>query len=478
MKSILIRLSGPLLGAILGYLQFQASESSMQAHMTFLSVWMAIWWITESVSLYLTALLPLICFPLLGIMDMQDTAPLYNQEIIFLFTGGFILAFGLEKHQVHSRIAAFILRFTGNKPSGILLGFMLAAWFISMWISNIATAMMLLPAAMAVMHSTEKIEGMKTFTPALLLGVAYSCSIGGVATIVGTAPNMIFMAFYNDHYPQLPPITFVSWLQYGFPISLSMLLISFFILRQIFIRKTMPDFDMQQHFMQQGLHTQSLQSGAKRVLALFVITVLLWFFRSDIPMGGFVIPGWTRWLPMPEYIKDSTVAIGMAIVMLLWHDREGKALLDWKDVQRLPIGILFLFGGGFALAKGIQISGLSAWLSDQLAGINHLPVFIIILLLATFMTFLTELTSNTASTYLVLPVLFAMCNLMDTQPLFIMFPVVISASFAFMLPVATPPNTVIFATEKISVRTMAFTGLWLNLAGIIIVTLITRLLMG
>lgn len=478
MKSNLLKLSGPLFGALFGYLQFRVSDNSMQAQMTFLSIWMAIWWISECVSLYLTALLPLICFPLLGIMDMQDTAPLYNQEIIFLFTGGFILAFGLEKHQVHSRIAAFILRFTGNRPTGILLGFMLAAWFISMWISNIATAMMLLPAAMAVLHSTEKIQGLKSFTPALLLGVAYSCSIGGVATIVGTAPNMIFMAFYNDHYPQLPPISFVSWLQYGFPISLAMLLISYLLLCLIFIRKSMPDFNMQAHFAQQGLNTGRLQSGAKRVLTLFLITVLLWFFRSDIYLGEFYIPGWTRLLPMPDYIKDSTVAIGMAIIMLLWHDHEGKALLGWKDVQRLPIGILFLFGGGFALAKGIQVSGLSAWLSGQLEGISHFPMIVIILLLATFMTFLTELTSNTASTYLVLPVLFALCSVIDTTPMFIMFPVVISASFAFMLPVATPPNTVIFATEKISVRTMAFTGLWLNLAGILIVSLMTRLMMG
>jgi sodium-dependent dicarboxylate transporter 2/3/5 len=471
MKSIISWISGPALGALLGYLQYQSSDSTLQAWMTVISIWMAVWWVTECVSLYITALLPLICFPMLGIMDMQETAPLYNQEIIFLFIGGFILAFGLEKHQVHTQIAAGILKFTGSKPAGILLGFMLSGWFISMWISNIATAMMLLPAGMALIRNMEQNPAFKSFAPALLLGIAYSASIGGTATLVGTAPNMIFMAFFNTHYPELPPITFTSWMIYALPLSAVMFLAAFGILYLIFIPKSMPNFDIQSYFQNQNLSLRGMESGAKRTLSLFVLTILLWCFRADIVLGDFLIPGWTRLFPNPDFVKDSTIAMLMAIIMLLWTDNTGKKLLEWKDVQRMPLGILFLFGGGFALAKGIQTTGLSLWMSEQLTVLKPYPIILVVIILSVFMTFLTELTSNTASTYLVLPVLLSMCMSMEVHPFIFMFPVVITASYAFMLPVATPPNTVIFATEKINIRTMAFTGLWLNIAGVILISL-------
>jgi len=475
MRSTLIKISGPLIACLLSGSMYYYTRDALMAKMVLVCVWMAVWWITECVSLYITALLPLVLFPAFGIMDMKQVAPLYNNEIIFLFTGGFILAFGLEKWNLHKRIALHILRITGPSPSGILAGFMGAGYFISMWISNIATTMMLLPAVLAVLERVSRevpsLQAQK-YSTGLLLGLAYACSIGGTATLVGTAPNMIFMSFYNDSFPNLDPLTFSRWMIFALPLSILMFLGCFQLLRFVFITPGL-------HFTGDKNSTDIqlkalglLKGGEKRVLWIFLGTVFLWFFRADLDTGVFKIPGWSSFLSHPEYFRDSTVAVGMALLMLLMPGPGGSRLIEWDDVRKIPLGILFLFGGGFAIAEGIMYSGLSTWLGLQLQGMASWPLILILIALPLGMTFFTELTSNTASTWLVLPILLALSAYVNIPPFLLMFPVVISASYAFMLPVATPPNTIVFATEQLKIKDMAKTGLMLNLLGVVLLSLL------
>ena len=409
---------------------------------------------------------------------MQEVAPLYTHEIIFLFIGGFLLAFSLEKWNLHKRLAWYILRYTGSDARGVLLGSMLSAWALSMWISNIAALLMLLPAIRGIAEtgiSSESTETKRKFNTALLLGLAYACSLGGIATLVGTAPNMIFLAFYEKNFPTAPPLTFLTWMLTALPVSALMFAFTYRVLVSLFIPKGLliefnskSEAELFQEF-------NRLNLNEIKVLSIFLLTVLLWCFREDIVINQFIIPGWSGLLPWPEMVKDSTVAMLMAILLLLLPDGNGSTLLTWKEVQNIPLGILFLFGGGFALAEGIQRSGLSEWTGNHLMQLSNLSPWIIVIILVTFMTFFTEITSNTTATYLVLPIVLSLSHLVDLPPLALLMPVVISASMAFMLPVATPPNTVIFSTETIRIQDMVKTGFILNIAGIIIITGITYL---
>jgi solute carrier family 13 (sodium-dependent dicarboxylate transporter), member 2/3/5 len=472
---ILKKISGPVVGALFFILMYQSTGDLLLSKMAGVAGWMAIWWITEAVSLYFTALLPLSFFPLLGIMDMREVAPMYTNEIIFLFIGGFLIAFAIEKSNLHKRIAYGILLSIGSTLPKILLGVMLSSFLLSMWISNIATTMMLLPAVLAIASQLEGLGNKKIATP-LLLGLAYASSIGGTASLIGTAPNLIFAGFYHDHFQGHPPITFTKWLMFGLPVAIIFFITAYFILRWLFMPnqgKTLIDLTgCRDEFSSLG----KMSRDEKVIIVLFSITVFLWFFRSDIILDNFTIPGWSKFMPQPKYITDSTIAIFMASVMLVFPSKKEKTLISWNEVQRIPIGIIFLFGGGFALARGISDSGLSLWIAQNLSTLNMLPPLLLVLALCTFMTFFTELTSNTASTYLILPIILAVAESSGIDPLMLMIPVVFSASFAFMLPVATPPNTVVFASEQIKIRDMVKTGLWLNLSGIIIITIMIYLL--
>lgn len=468
-------LAGPFCALTAGWLMWLHSGDFQMARMAGIAVWMAVWWILESVSLYLTALLPLVLFPLGGILSMRETAPLYTNEIIFLFTGGFLLAFTLEKWNLHKRLALALFRLTGTEARGVLLGCMLTAWLLSMWISNIAAVMMLLPAVRGIVESgldTHQENLRKKVNTGILLGLAYSCSLGGISTLVGSAPNMIFLAFYQKHFPNEIPITFLGWATVAFPISAAMLVFCYYLLAWFFVPKGLRirrEESALSHNLEQGL-SSSLSSNETKVLTHFILTVLLWCFREDMIFDTWYIPGWTNLLPWPEMVKDSTIAMGMAIVLLLTPDGKGSTLLTWQEVQKIPMGILFLFGGGFALAEGIEQSGLSDWMGQQLLGLTELSPWMVVILLAVFMTFFTEITSNTAATYLVLPIVLSLAGQVDLPPLILLMPVAISASMAFMLPVATPPNTVIFSTESIRIQDMARTGLILNIAGVMIIT--------
>lgn len=470
---ILKIVSGPLVGFVVYFLMLQANGDALMAKMAGVASWMAIWWIFEAVSLYFTALLPLSLFPFLGIMDMRSVAPMYTNEIIFLFIGGFLIAFGIEKWNLHKRMAFAIILSVGATPSKILFGIMAASFLLSMWISNIATTMMLLPAVLAVASQFELTPGNNDspYVTPFLLGLAYASSIGGTATLIGTAPNMIFMGFYNEAFPDAVPISFTTWIMFGFPVAIVFFTCAFFTLRFLFFKNNPPVITDLSRCKQEYKELGQVTFEEKVIICLFTITVLLWFFRGDITIDQFKLKGWSNLFDNPAYITDSTIAMAMASIMFLFPSSKKETILSWKEVQKMPLGIIFLFGGGFALAKGISDSGLSGWIASQLTSVNLLHPVLLVILLCTFMTFFTELTSNTASTYLILPIILAVSVSAGTHALLLMVPVVFSASFAFMLPVATPPNTVIFASEKIKINSMLKAGLILNLIGIVLITL-------
>jgi len=436
---------------------------------------MAFWWIFEAVNIYITALLPLVLFPLLGVASMKEVAPNYMNHIIFLFIGGFILAFAMERWNLHKRLALKIILMMGSSPGSILLGFMLASYFLSMWIMNTATVMMLLPAILAVIkHLDENTSSKeKSLHTPFLLGLAYASSIGGTATVIGTAPNVYLMQFFNENFPDYPPITFATWMLFGVPISLAFFIICYWLIRWKYLQG-MHDIRLDINYCRKQYKDLGKMSFEENVVSIvFLITILLWFFEKDIVIGSFTIPGWSDILTDPSMVSEGTVAILSAVILLIFPSKSerGKTIISWKEVQKLPIGVILLFGAGFALASGIMSSGLSNWLADNLIGITNMNPFIMVFLLCSFMTFFTELTSNTASTILVLGFLIPIAQNANYHPLLLLLPVTISASYAFMLPVATPPNTIVFGSEKISIGEMMKTGILLNLTGIALLIL-------
>lgn len=465
-------LAGPIVGVLFYVLILQNTGNELMAKTTFVVLLMAIWWILEPFSIYFTALIPLTLFPLLGIMDMREIAPSYANEIIFLFTGGFLIAFAIEKWNLHKRIALKIMLTIGAEPEKILLGIMLSSYILSMWISNVATTMMLLPAALSI---TKQFEGndkysFYKFSTALLLGIAYASSIGGTATLVGTAPNIIFMGFYNENFPNNPPINFTKWLLFGLPVSIIFFTMTYLLFKKILLKNlTLENVSLnfcEQEYKKLGKITREEIT----ISIIFGITIILWMFRENIDLGFIHIKGWSNLFSKNNFITDSTVAMMMASILFLIPSSKNQNILTWEEGKKIPMGILFLFGGGFALAKGISASGLSDLLGEYLKSLDGINPILLVIILCTFMTFFTEISSNTAATYLVLPILLALAQSTQINPLIIMIPVVFSASFAFMLPVATPPNTIVFGTELVQSKDMIRIGIWLNLIGIVLMT--------
>ena len=464
---------------------------------------MAVWWITEAIPLVATSLLPLVLFPLLGIMPATVVAPVYVNSTIFLFVGGFIIALAMEKWGLHRRVALVIVRLVGGGPARMLLGFMLAAALLSMWISNTATAMMMLPIVLAVIQRRAGLAvGRSTagarvaaqtsgehgagethhFAVALLLGVAYACSIGGMATLIGTPPNLSLARIFAISFPDAPTLTFGQWMLLGLPITVVMLLSTWLLLWRLLLRKMPREGASDRSVIEReyrGLGPISFEE--KAVLTVFVGTALLWVFRSDLKLGAFVVPGWNRLLPYP-LLDDGSVAIMAAIVLFLLPTRSGDAgaprLLSGDDILRVRWDIVLLFGGGFALAQGFQTSGLSAVIGAQFSALAAVPPLLIIAAICLVVTFLTELTSNTATTEMLLPIFAALAVAMQVHPLLLMVPATISASCAFMMPVATPPNAIVFGSGHLRIAEMARIGLRLNLIGALVITVLFYLLGG
>ena len=426
--------------------------------------WVAIWWITEAVPIAVTALLPIVLFPLSGGLALTKTTAAYGHKFIFLFVGGFILAIAIEKWDLHKRIALTIIKIVGTNVSNIILGFMIATSFLSMWISNTATAVMILPIGMAIVaqlknnSNTSEKENL-LFGKALMLAIAYSASIGGMATLIGTPPNLVFAGIMKESYGI--KISFFQWFKFGLPLSLLLLSICWVYLTKIsykFEQKKFPGG--KKEIFNQLKKLGKISYEEKVILSVFVLTALAWICSS------FLI---NKFLPA---IDDTIIAIIAAIILFVIpaEDRK-KRLLDWKDTAKLPWGILLLFGGGMALAIGFESSGLAVWIGSQLTLLENIPLIILLLILIVSVNFLTEITSNLATTAMLLPVLASLARAINIHPYLLLVSATVAASCAFMLPVATPPNAVVFGSGYLKINDMVKKGFWMNLISIIIITL-------
>jgi len=435
---------------------------------------MAIWWITEAIPIPVTALLPLVLFPLLGINTAAATAANYAHHLIFLFLGGFWIAVTLERWNVHRRIALHTIRIVGTSPRRIVLGFMVATGFLSMWLSNTATTMMMLPIGMAVLsriapQALEREEGEPLTNPfgtALMLGIAYAASIGGIATLIGTPPNAVLAGVVEKLYGY--KITFATWIGFGLPLSVVMLiLVWLYLTRLSFVR--LPPMQGSGHgaIRDEIRRIGRLTYQEKAVLVVFVCVAAAWIGHGLVPI---------LWL---SKVQDSTIAIAGAVALFIIPARDGSGgqLLDWPTAVKIPWDIILLFGGGFALADGFARSGLAEWIATQLAGLSGVGWIAIVASVALLTIFLTEVTSNTATATMLLPIVASIATGAGIHPLGPMVSAALAASFAFMLPVATPPNAVVFASRCVSIPQMARAGLWLNLLGFAMITLFVTVLL-
>jgi sodium-dependent dicarboxylate transporter 2/3/5 len=452
------------------------------------TVLMATWWMTGAIPIPATSLLPLVLFPVLGIMTAGETAASYANNIIFLFMGGFILALGIQRCGLHRRIALHIVSRVGTNPERMVLGFMLATALLSMWISNTATALMMLPIGLAVITSMREVaggKGMGGFAPALLLGIAYSASIGGLATPIGTPPNMSFLRILEILYPQAPTIPFGRWFLSFLPLVVIILPVAWLLLTRVVHRLGREAVGAGRELIRQELlGLGPMRRGERRMLGVFLATALLWITRADLEVGAMSIPGWAGLVEtglgleyFSGYLHDATVAVGMALLLFLIpgdRDEKGRShmLMDWETAVQLPWGILLLFGGGFALALALKESGLSLYLGEAFAGhVQGLQPILLVVAVCLLLTFLTEMTSNTATIEVMLPVLAGAAGVMGVNPLLVMIPATLSASCAFMLPIATPPNAIVFSSGELEMRDMIRAGLVLNLIGVALITL-------
>ena len=430
------------------------------------AAWMVIWWITESVSISVTSLLPLLLFPLLKVMPMADVGANYGSPIVFLFFGGFILALALEKVDLHKRIALTIIRITGTTPNKVVLGFMIATAALSMWISNTASTVVMLPIALSVISLLiDDADGFtkddKNFALSVMLGIAFSANAGGIATVIGTPPNSVLIGLLENEYNI--EISFLKWMTLGLPFSIVMVGICYLVL----VKWMFPNKQLQFQASREVIHNELKKLGPtsgkeKMVLAIFGVTVFLWIFRTLINQA---IPG----LGLSDTMISMLGAI--ALFAIPYNLRKGDFIITWKDTKRLAWGILILFGGGLALARGMSVSGLVDTVADAIAAGNF-SILLTASLLILLMLFMTELMSNVALVAVLAPVVAGIAIGLDVPILHVLIPVTIASSCAFMLPMATPPNAIVFASGYIKVHQMARVGVILNLIAVALLILV------
>lgn len=479
---------------------------------------MAVLWVTQAIPIAATSLIPLVAFPALGIQPAEVVSKAYINNSIFLFLGGFILALGIEKWGLHRRIALHIVRLLGTSLPRVVLGFMLATAFLSMWISNTASTLLMLPIGMAMLTSLSDVMGspqtapagktstastsekpvdgkLQHFSAVLMIAVAYSASLGGLTTLVGTPTNIQHQAIFAAQFPNGPSLSAGEWISGFLPLGIVFLLVAWGVLVW---RLAPPDGAQRvdRSFFRDRLRALGRPSRAElQMMAVFAATAALWIFRKPLRFGSEpLLPGWGPWMARflqrlgveadasARFVDDSTVAMTMALLMFLIparRDERGRTqyLMDWKTAEKLPWGILLLFGGGFAIADAFRDTGLSAWMGGWFADIaRDWPIWLLVAAVCLLMTFMTEFTSNVATVSAILPILAGAAVSMDIDPRLLMLPATISTSCAFMLPIATPPNAIVFGSERVPMATMARYGIVLNLVGVALITAATFLL--
>ena len=431
------------------------------------TLWVAVWWILEVVPIAVTAMLPIILFPITGAMELSTTTAAFGHKYVFLYIGGFTLAIAIEKWNLHKRIALTVINFIGTSVSKIILGFMLATAFLSMWISNTATTVMMLPIGMAIISQLKdnpdtKEDENETFGKALMLAIAYSASIGGIATLIGTPPNLIFAGILEEQFNI--EMTFSKWIIYGLPISIVLLFICWKYLTKMAFKFTQKDFPGGKAEIKRLLsNLGKISYEEKTVLLVFCATAFLWMTRS------FLI---SKLIPA---IDDTIIAMASATILFILptKNRTEKKIINWESAVKLPWGILLLFGGGLALAEGFKTSGLAEWIGTQITQFEHLPLFALLFVLILAVNFLTEITSNLATTAMLLPIIAPIALALDVHPFTLMVGITVAASCAFMLPVATPPNAIVFGSGYLKIPDMMRTGILMNLISVIFITVFT-----
>ncbi|MEH6770359.1 DASS family sodium-coupled anion symporter [Maribacter arcticus] len=461
------KLFGLVLGPVSYFLIlffFHPEGLSEQANAVLAStIWIAIWWITEAIPIAVTALLPLVLFPLSGGLELSATSGSFGHKYVFLYMGGFIIAIAIEKWNLHRRIALNIISLIGSDVRKIILGFMVATAFLSMWISNTATSVMMLPIGLAIIKqlqdNPDTIEDEnQTFGKALMLAIAYSASIGGLATLIGTPPNLVLAGVVLDTYGY--EITFMQWFVFGLPISVILIFICWKYLTKYAFTFKQKSFPGGKEEIKRLLSKLGKISYEEKVVAfVFALTAFCWITRSFLLQK--ILPG----------LDDTIIAIFFAIVLfLIPSKKKGEQLINWEEAVKMPWGIILLFGGGMALAKGFEESGLATWIGSQMISLSGLPILVLVLVLITAVNFLTEITSNLATTAMLLPVLAPMALTIDVHPFVLMVGAAVAASCAFMLPVATPPNAVVFGSGYLRIPDMVSKGFFMNIISIIILT--------
>jgi sodium-dependent dicarboxylate transporter 2/3/5 len=442
------------------------------------TVLMAAWWITEAIPIPATSLLPILLYPILGVLKPGQATTAYANEVVYLFIGGFFLAVAMEHWNLHRRIALQTVRIVGTSPTHMILGFMIAVGFLSMWISNTACAVMMVPIGIAVvsqitglsikdLHDGGENKKSANFAKALMIGIAYAASIGGVATLIGTPPNSIMKGMVLNMYKI--DISFVQWLIFGLPFSIIMLAVAWFLLTKILFRTGDLKLAGSRELIDKEIQKLGPMSRAeKSVAAIGILMAVMWISRGFIKIDFF-----------KTYVSDTTVAmIGAMLLFLVPVDwKKGIHILEWKTAVKIPWDIVLLFGGGFAIANGFQTTQLAHWLSAKLTSLNALHMVVFVLIIALLVTFLTEITSNTATATLLIPIMGAAAVAMGIHPFATIVTACISASMAFMLPVATPPNAVVFGSGYLKIKDMAYAGILLNIFGAILITLMVTYLL-
>ncbi len=470
---------GPVLFALLYLSPTPAGLSPEGQAVAAVTAWVAVWWMSEAIPIPATSLLPIVLFPLTGALPAAETTPSYAHPLIFLFIGGFFLAMAMQRWGLHKRIALRTIKLVGTEPSRLILGFMLSTAFLSMWVSNSATVMMMVPIALAVIYQTADLiddtgldvntnQGEFTFGVALMLCIGYGASVGGVATLIGTPPNILFAGQAEELFGQ--NISFAEWMLYGVPIAIVGLVTVYLYVTRLALS---PQFDQ----LPVGVDTidreleelGSMTTQERLVLVVFVGMAVAWIGASLIDQVG---------VPVPDD-ADTIVAIGGAMVLFMLptetKDGEFTTLLDWTSAKDIPWGVILLFGGGLAIAAGFGDTGLAAWIGEQLGALEGVNMLVIMLAVVVMTIFLTEVTSNTATTAMLMPILAAVAVGISVHPFGLMIAGATAASFAFMLPVATPPNAIVFGSGYISLPQMAKVGFGLNVIGIVLITIVATL---